>query len=526
VHARSSSFPRRTRLDLLITGLAVLLGGRAALLFAQFSLHARNVQRHHVETAFTWFVLVGAMAIAVRGRGVGRPETAPTALAPVWLPVLWALAIAIYLPALSVGFLSDDYTILPRVAHWQIGAVHATFVRPVPLILWSLLENVGAPSTVYHLVNVLLHGTNAYLSGLVIGGWVQRRWAGELGALLVLTAPIAVEAVTWCSGISDLLMTTFALGTVLLLRRYEVTRSPKVLVACLATGTCTLLSKETGLVLPALLVCDALARRSWAFLSSTAFRVLAVASVVYAAVRAVAVFSTSASDVVHPITKYMVQQAFFQTYGGLADPWHIETARAMPALVVVYVLTLTLLFGRFAVVAPSRSCLRVPLAAAMWIASSIAPVGTFLLIPGDLQESRYLYLALCAWSGVVYFAATEAIGDSRPRQLLQAAALAVLLALSVYSIRGNLQPWRDAASVRDRIFAAARVDEAIRTCRSIAVADLPDTVHGAYVFRNGAAEAFHRDLAITVGSPDPTSCAFRWDTILGRFIPTAGATTH
>jgi hypothetical protein len=503
------------------TVLAALLGVRALALFVQLQLQRGGVQRFHVETAFVWFALLGIISLAVRGETKGRDDDAssdrPISLA--WLPVLWALAVALYLPALSVGFLSDDFPLLERAAHWQLGAVHAALFRPLPMLVWSILEAAAAPAAVYHLLNVLLHGTNAFLSGLIIRGWIRRRGAGESGALLVLLTPLAVEAVAWCSGLFDVSMTTFALATLLIFRAREKRRSPALLAAGIATAGAAILCKETGVVIPALLVCDAVARRSRAYLRDAGLRIVSVVAVAYAAVRIWLAFGATAA----PLTKYVVQRTLFQAFGALADPWRADVTDTAPVLAVLYVGIVACLLVRFVVVARSRESLRVPFAACLWILASVAPVGTILWIPGDLQASRYMYLAAGAWAGLLCAAAWESTnGTGRARPVVVPAFLA-LLVLATYSTRQNLGPWTEAAGVRDRVIAAAQRDPAIQRCDSIAVAGVPDAVRGAYVFRNGVAEAFSSEIGITVGPAIPSGCSFRWDPAGGLFAsPSAG----
>jgi hypothetical protein len=52
------------------------------------------------------------------------------------------------------------------------------------------------------------------------------------------------------------------------------------------------------------------------------------------------------------------------------------------------------------------------------------------------------------------------------------------------------------------------------------LSNLPDSVRGAYVFRNGASEAFARDLRLNAvpgnaGGP----CSFRWSGTRLSFVP-------
>jgi hypothetical protein len=344
----------------------VLLGARALVLFLQLQLQRGGVQRFHVETAFVWFVLLAIVSVALRRGTSSEPEAAPTTFGRTPLTslvVFWAAAVAVYFPALSVGFLSDDFLLLERAAHWQIGAVHAALFRPLPMLVWSILEAAGAPAAAYHLLNILLHGTNAFLSGFVVRGWVRRRWAGEVAAVLVLLAPPAVEAVAWCSGLFDVSMTTFALATLLIFRAREERKSSALLAAGIATAAAAILCKETGVVIPALLVCDAVARRSRAYLRDAGFRIVAVMAVAYAAVRVWLAVGATAP----PVTKYVVQRTIFQAFGALADPWRADVGSAAPVLPVIFVAIITGILVRFVLVARSRQSLRVPIAACLWI---------------------------------------------------------------------------------------------------------------------------------------------------------------
>ncbi len=498
--------------------LAAILGVRALVLFLQLQLQRGGVHRFHVETGFFWFVLLGFVSLALRphtNEEHDQDSAAPRRGSLAWLAVLWVLALAVYAPALQAGFLSDDYPLLARAAHWNLGIVHAALFRPIPMLAWSILQAGGAPPGIYHLLNILLHGANAFLSGLIIAGWVRRRWAGEVGALLVLLSPLAVEAVVWCSGLFDVSMTTFALTTVLVFRARERRPSPGLLAAGIGTAAAAILCKETGVVVPALVVCDAMARRSRAYLHDAGLRVVAVMAVAYAAVRVwFAVGETSAS-----VSKYVAQRTIFQAFGALADPWRADVTSAAPALPVISVAIVVGILVRFVLVARSRRSLRVPLAAGVWILASVAPVGAILWIPGDLQASRYMYLAACAWAGLLCAAAWESGRANRRHWTFLGPALAALLALSTYSTRQNLRPWTEAAGVRDTVLNAARVDPAIERCQSIAVAGVPDAVRGAYVFRNGIAEALSSEAAITVGAPLPPECSFRWDASAERFVP-------
>jgi hypothetical protein len=86
--------------------------------------------------------------------------------------------------------------------------------RPLPLFVWATLLHLGSGPSIIHLLNVILHGTNSYLTARLVSGWVEdRRWA-LLAGLVMLTAPLAPEAVAWSSGVFDLMATFFVLTAI------------------------------------------------------------------------------------------------------------------------------------------------------------------------------------------------------------------------------------------------------------------------------------------------------------------------
>ena len=526
--------PRRSlgsssTVNVIVTGLVLVLGIRAAVLLAQFLFRSAAVQRFHVETAFVWFVLGIILVVALRTSPAGPDEPAPVrSLDARYIAVIALFAIALYWPALSAGFFSDDFSLLPRARALELGAVHGGLFRPLPMGLWAVLERVGAPERVYHLVNVVLHAVNAWLGGAIVGGWVRERAAPYIAALLMLAAPLAVEPVVWVSGLFDVLMTTFALTTVLIFRLRETNPTPAFLWATVCGAVASMLSKETGVMVPALLVCDAVARNSRAYRRDAALYIVAAISIVYAAARLAV-----ASDGNTPptaVTKYVVQRGIFQTFGALAEPWHGDVIATRPGVVLFYVLLIVALLVWFVLAARSRRQLRVPMAAVAWIVIAIAPVGTIIWIPEDLQGSRYLYLAWCGWAGLLCALAFEpepggvappgAESDPRSRRIGYV-VMAALIMLAGYSTRRNIGPWVAAGQLRDAILESARSDRRIAACGSIALSDLPDTERGVYVFRNGVPEAFRRQAKLAVDASAPPDCAFKWDGSRRRFVPRA-----
>jgi hypothetical protein len=132
----------------------------------------------------------------------------------------------------------------------------------------------------------------------------------------------------------------------------------------------------------------------------------------------------------------------------------------------------------------------------IWVFFSVAPVYSMVDISSTLQGSRYVYLAACGWSIL-----TASLVFAMPRRLNVAIAAGLLLVWTA-GARMNARPWTEAAQIRDAVLSAA-VRARAAGCTTVWISAPPDSVRGAYVFRNGLAEA----LAPTaLGESAPKTC--------------------
>jgi hypothetical protein len=82
-----------------------------------------------------------------------------------------------------------------------------------------------------------------------------------------------------------------------------------------------------------------------------------------------------------------------------------------------------------------------------------------------------------------------------------------------------LSKWAYAATIRDIVIRSAAADGRLRACEVVYLQNLPESVDGAYVFSNGAREAF-ADVSINAFvKNEPGSCSFRWDADMRGFVP-------
>jgi hypothetical protein len=415
------------------------------------------------------------------------------------------LAFALYRPALAVGFLSDDYILAAHAANWRIGPVTEALFRPLPLSVWALLLNAGTGAPALHLLNILLHGTNAYLTARVAAGFGAGYWCSVGGGFLMLTAPLAAEAVVWLSGVFDLASTALVLLCILVARRYDHGPSAATRVQLVALGLAALASKETAVVAGGLVLVDGWARRRLSQKLLIDCGILLAIAGTFGAVRLATAFGASTP----PLSKYLLQRALFGTVGALAVPWHIDVVEQLPWLPIAGVAAIVGLAVAFFVHAEaSLQRTRLALASAVWMLLPVVPVFPILYVAPDLQQARYLYLSGAAWAVLLAVAASE-----RGRHMFTFATLGGLIAIGTYGTVLHQRPWQEAARVRDRVETAARGPE-MDACQEVSVSNLPDSVDGAYVFRNGAAEAFARDLQLevkVVESGVQGACSFRWD---------------
>lgn len=185
------------------------------------------------------------------------------------------IAFAVYANSLTNGFAYDDVPIIEENArvhslsrlpeavstpYWpgELGREFGLW-RPLTIatyaVDWALW---GGDATGFHLVNVVLHAFASVLVLLVLLELLPPVGAA-VGALVFAVHPVHVEAVANVVGRAELLMTTFVLGACLLHLRGGSDRPGRVAAIAMLYAA-AVLSKESGIVLPALLLLLDLAR--------------------------------------------------------------------------------------------------------------------------------------------------------------------------------------------------------------------------------------------------------------------------
>jgi hypothetical protein len=512
----TSDAPARPRAAWTWIGSAVLLAlaARVAYFLVRYELGDPLAQRFRVESAALAWAVAGLVLCLTRTRTPNQRNDAGRHSIGLWA-LFCAGAVILYWPALGVGFLSDDFILVDHAASWSAGPAMPEFFRPVPLLLWGALLHLGGGAPALHLLNIVLHGTNAYLTTRVVAGWIERRSWFVIAGGLMLASPLAPEAVVWCSGVFDVFATTVLLAAVLAARRYaSATRAPDRL-AFIALAVFALLSKETAAVLPFLVAIDAWVRKT---LPKTLAVDLAALTIAIAAI-SVARLTVRYGVASVPFRRFLVQRAVFTSFGGLAVPWHADALRLSTLLPLVSGVIALGLLTTFFLASRNGWTTRPALAGAAWILAGILPVLPILAIELDLEASRYLYLPSVGWAALLV-AAAASVERWRLGHSAVVTSLILLIALDLVGVRLHLSHWIEAADLRNRVERAALMNPQMTQCTEVTLGHLPDSVRGAYLFRNGAREAFARDIGMKATAIDGTGpCAFVWDDVTGSFLP-------
>lgn len=438
------------------------------------------------------------------------------------IPLAWlvfcALAFTLYWPALFIGFLSDDFgLIIPHVSAWNIGPITAELFRPVPLLIWAVLLEIGAGAESFHALNIVLHGTNAYFTARFVSGWISGRNWSLLAGLVLLTMPLAPEAVAWCTGVFDVMATTFVLGAVLTARRYQNSPTVWTRFSLIGLSIIALLCKETAAIVPLLVLLDAWVRRKFSRRLLLDVSVVLAVMVVVSLVRLTVRFGVTTPRMG---TRFL-RRAVFRSFGALGFPWHIDVLQASTLLPLLAGLLVIGVVAAFLLHAGRTVTTRAAVASVGWILATILPVFHFLYVAPDLQSSRYLYMASVGWAALLVILGSDVVNTRLRSRVLPRAAMLLLAAIAAFGVRIHLKPWVEAGSLRDLVERQATQDRRMRTCERITLANLPDSVRGAYVFRVGARDEFQRILGVNVwvGS-EAGPCSFKWNDRTSAFFPT------
>ena len=203
------------------------------------------------------------MSARTRRRPIKRsPEPAPS-IFPAWILFLALLLVtlAAYYPAWYGGLLWDDDAHITRVdlrslqglgrIWFDVGATQQYY--PVTHSAFWVLHRLFGDATIgYHLVNISLHASSAFLFAVIL-----RRLAvpgAVLAAFIFALHPVHVESVAWITELKNTLSGVLYLGTALAYMRFDRDRQRQPYALALVLFTLALLSKTVTATLPAALL--------------------------------------------------------------------------------------------------------------------------------------------------------------------------------------------------------------------------------------------------------------------------------
>jgi len=443
--------------------------------------------------------------VDVTSRGTGRDGSSPPAgRASVvgCLIVYLLLGIALYSRTLGSFFLSDDFPVLQGIcergplAHW-IGH-EAAFLRPLVTLSHFLeLAVYGLRPVGFHLTNTVLHSLGAFAVFLLTssvarvsaGPRVVGRGIAFATGLLFLALGTHPEPVSWISGRADLLAGLLSLVSVLLYVRHldRDERRPRLALGLsLAFYAAALLSKESaGAVLPIVIVLGLfLAGRRRSRPRSIVPHI--AVSIGYVAVRYLllgklvggyggGVHTGLSGEALAKLLVYFPSRTLIPALGtvdvgGSPVPLNLLALAA----VVVALVALSL----------RRRCCRLTrteliLAAASMLA--LLPTVGLSVSAWDSQGTRFLYFPSALFAVTLVVALVRVLGNRRAAVV----AAVLVIASGVWSWRVN-ENWREAGSIARSVVSDMRRAGA---SGRLVVLNVPDSVRGAYVFRNGIGDA-------------------------------------
>lgn len=194
------------------------------------------------------------------------PDASPLrrSLTPLWLALL---TLAVYAFSLTYGFVYDDrqsivqngwnfgWAKIPQFFLRDLSPEHSSnFYRPFASIYFVLTHSVvGLSALGWHAASVLLHIACVLLVFAFAKKLLREEMPAFAAAALWAVHPTHVEAVTWVSAAADPLMTIFLLLSALAFLQWQDGEPYVWLGASLGAAAAALLSKETAVVLPALI---------------------------------------------------------------------------------------------------------------------------------------------------------------------------------------------------------------------------------------------------------------------------------
>jgi hypothetical protein len=430
-----------------------------------------------------------------------------------------ALALIAYLPALQLGFLADDYDLLhdastrPLAASLVPGSTEI-FYRPVGKVFtwWVGWQLWGYNPFPFHLESVLLHAAASIALALWLAQTTGNRMAGMLAGLLFVVFPAHLEAVAWVADQWDVLATLLLFLSLWLFVKWWAGRNGPLLYCCaVALYVLSIFSKEsTVFLLPvfalSIWAAKRLHNRRDLHLLMAAMVPFALAAGLNVSIRlwvwgtlggygnrrelSITTIMDVLAGQLRPLLAPLSPQSF--------DPGLIFSVQAITALALLVGLV------RYY----KRDLHLLALLGAWLLFASIQQIA--LDFPQvAFQFSRYLYIVVPAYCGVLAVLLSHAWNDIRPGEKRYAALSLVVLLFGAVAVNWtHLATWHLASDqVRDierdlRRVMPTSIDRA--SGATLYVEDVPSQSHGIFILQTaiGSMWYFNSGQNVTVRAVD------------------------
>ncbi len=418
--------------------------------------------------------------------------------------VLLSVVILGYSGTVGTGFVSDDFVLVHRIASdgyftsWG-GENGSAFFRPA--ITLSYLADFGiwgSNPAGFHITNVLWHlfaGIAVFL--LLLSLLKQNRFPQPclfalLSSALFLSLASHSESVAWVSGRTDVIATALALFSIFFFYRYQ--SKPSTTNAVFAVVLCSLglLAKESAIVTPllwgAVFIYGSAAGRENQNGSRWLLAVSLLLTGMYLAFRIVSdgsLFSNMKSGGFLSFSVAGVAESFVRyAFRVFIPPLPISLRHMVlshPALVPVTLFFLVVPLGIAVHRKADTRLKRLLLLLTAGFVVSLLPVLSMKVSLFDTQSERFLYLPGVFASGFLTVAVASVL---RKAGTVTVILLAFAVIQGIFLYRSN-ENWRQAGALCSDIAESVSEYDA----DSVYILAIPDSFHGAYVFRNGLNEA-------------------------------------
>jgi protein O-mannosyl-transferase len=339
----------------------------------------------------------------------------------------------------KAAFVTDIFSSKSPTIPVEAAAIH---YRPI-YKLWQVLNQqlFGFAVPWWHLASLLLHFIVIVLVYQVGIKLLKDRWTAALAALLFAFHPIHVESVAYVTASTDILVTLFALISFLAyLRSREGDASPFTFVASVLAAALAMMSKETAVMFPWLLVAyEALretppgTKQSWKRYLWTLPYFGVVAG--YVAARTL-LFGLNAGtgpggsrmaallDIPLVLIVYLHNLLWpFRLSFFYPAEWGSQWALLKGAAVLLVMLTAFFLWNRYR----DRSGVRLQL---LWAAILFVPavLGVFAFVREDWVHDRHMYLVSVPICLIAAAILTDPMWPTKTSVIVSSLVLAILLA--------------------------------------------------------------------------------------------------